>query len=491
MSEDVTNHTVRRHRPILGILGVRRSTKIEPQNMNTSSDDSIANDSDQQKLLMRNKKILERNNTFPKLNMSLSPKDNVQDELALPSNNNNNNRYSICCNNVTTANGIVNSDSGIEGATSNEEEPTTPLIVPSSTRPLALRSSKNAQHYNLPPYESYPSPILLSCRSRFRDKFLPPASDQYSSLKDHSSTPDIPNHSSPVKQEHRKSGSFDMITTDSGVKANENRNDPARSSDSLARQALMAAHVFHLIPTEKARQRNFLQGRSASNSLLGAVELEKACPHRDVTIFVGSWNMNGQSPQKQMTDFILPNALEHLPDLVVIGTQESSSDKFEWEVNLQETLGPSHVLLHSASLGTLHLAVFIRRDLIWYCSEPEDASLSVRPGSHFKTKGAVAISFCLFGTTMLFVTSHLTAHQQKVKERVQDIKRIIHALDLPRNLNVRHRNKDVTQNFDSVYWCGDLNFRLSEPRANLMKWITETQFPLPPHLPHEWIHTDQ
>lgn len=508
MNEDVTNHVVRRHRPILGILGVRRSTKIEPQ-PNTSSDDSIANESqmqsDEQVLLEhKHKKVLERNNTFPRLNASLDPKD----ELELPSNNTN--RYSICCSTVTTANGMVNSDSGIEGATSNEEEaPSTPsLNVPSSARPLAVRSSP--AQYNLPSYESYPSPILLSCRSRFRDKFLPPSSDQYSSLKDHSSTPDIPTHSAPVRQDSRKSGSFDTIAMASG-KQNDGSADTGSRTDSLAKQALMAAHLFHLIPTEKARQRNFLQGRSASNSLLGAVELEKACPNRDVTIFIGSWNMNGklelsklsnqilmkfheisgQSPPKQMSDFILPNAIEHLPDLVVIGTQESCSDKFEWEVTLQETLGPSHVLFHSASLGTLHLAVFIRRDLIWFCSEPEDASLSVRPGSHFKTKGAVAVSFCLFGTTMLFVTSHLTAHQQKVKERVQDIKRIIHALDLPRNLNVRHRNKDVTQNFDSVYWCGDLNFRLSEPRANLLKWINETQFPLPPHLPHGFLHTDQ
>lgn len=513
MNEDVTNQVVRRHRPILGILGVRRSTKIEPQN--TSSDDSIANDSqqmpsDQQELLnnqLMKHKVLERNNTFPSLNTSLSPKEGHSSELLPPSNNNN--RYSICCNTVTTANGMVNSDSGIEGAASNDEEPSTPTAI-SSMRPLAVKSSPVAQHYNLPSYESYPSPILLSCRSRFRDKFLPPSSDQYSSLKDHSSTPDITTHSTIKRQESRKSGSFDTIADTHG-KNSECCSDPKSvTTDSLAKQALMAAHLFHLIPTEKARQRNFLQGRSASNSLLGAVELEKACPNRDVTIFIGSWNMNGefrngfeclpaaklsfilgQSPPKQMSDFILPNAIEHLPDLVVIGTQESCSDKFEWEVTLQETLGPSHVLLHSTSLGTLHLAVFIRRDLIWYCSEPEDASLSVRPGSHFKTKGAVAISFCLFGTTMLFVTSHLTAHQQKVKERVQDIKRIIHALDLPRNLNVRHRNKDVTQNFDSVYWCGDLNFRLSEPRANLLKWINETQFPLPPHLPHGYLHTDQ
>lgn len=142
-----------------------------------------------------------------------------------------------------------------------------------------------------------------------------------------------------------------------------------------------------------------------------------------------------------MNDFVLPCGIDHVPDIISIGTQESCSERFEWEVILQETLGPTHILLHSTSLGTLHLAVFIRRDLIWYCSVPEDDCLSVRPGSAFRTKGAVAISFSLFGTTMLFVTSHLTAHQQKVKERVQDIKRITHALDLPRNLPVKHKSK--------------------------------------------------
>lgn len=40
----------------------------------------------------------------------------------------------------------------------------------------------------------------------------------------------------------------------------------------------------------------------------------------------------------------------------------------EWEIRLQETLGPSHVLMHSCSFGLLHLAIFIRRELVWFCS---------------------------------------------------------------------------------------------------------------------------
>lgn len=34
---------------------------------------------------------------------------------------------------------------------------------------------------------------------------------------------------------------------------------------------------------------------------------------------------------------------------------------------------------------------------------------------------------------------------------------------------------DVTNNFDYVFWCGDLNFRLGEPRAAVLRWIEQTQ----------------
>lgn len=38
---------------------------------------------------------------------------------------------------------------------------------------------------------------------------------------------------------------------------------------------------------------------------------------------------------------------------------------------------------------------------------------------------------------------------------------------------------DVTQNFDCVFWCGDLNFRLSQPREEVVNWVEQQQFPLP------------
>ncbi|XP_018392947.1 PREDICTED: 72 kDa inositol polyphosphate 5-phosphatase [Cyphomyrmex costatus] len=255
------------------------------------------------------------------------------------------------------------------------------------------------------------------------------------------------------------------------------RQTTGASMDSLAKQSLLAAQVLNLIPTQKARERNFLHGRIAANSLLGPVELEKVLPNRELKIFIGTWNMNGQTPPKELNDFMLPSDIETVPDLLVIGTQESCSERHEWEAALQETVGPSHVLLTSSNLGTLHLALFIRRDLIWFCSIPEEDNFSTRTGTAFRTKGAVAIALMIFGTSFLFVTAHLTAHQDKVKERVNDIKRIVRNLDLPKELPIRHKSKDVTQNFDCVFWCGDLNFRLAQPREEVIQWITNTCFP--------------
>jgi hypothetical protein len=281
------------------------------------------------------------------------------------------------------------------------------------------------------------------------------------------------------------------VSENNVAEASFNSDDLLMEKSISHESVLKEAQVLYLIPTMQARQRNFLQGKIGANSLLGPRELDRVFPKREVTIFVGTWNMNGHTPPKELNDFVLPIGIKHVPDILVFGTQESCSERFEWEVCLQETLGPSHILYHSISLGTLHLAVFVRRDLIWYISIPEDASLSVRPGTAFRTKGAVACSFLLFGTSFLFVTAHLTAHQEKVKERVSDVKKIVNSLDLPKVLPCKNKSKDVTQNFDYVFWSGDLNFRLATPRSKVLEWLSKTSFPLPDHLPHGYLHHDQ
>ncbi|GFT50101.1 inositol polyphosphate 5-phosphatase E [Nephila pilipes] len=226
----------------------------------------------------------------------------------------------------------------------------------------------------------------------------------------------------------------------------------------------------------KARARSYVFGsKGITGSLLGNDELHRFFPDNQVTIFVGTWNMNGHDPPGNIDDFLLPLDIGTVPDIYVIGIQESMQSRLEWEVLLQTTLGPSHVLFTSSSLGVLHLCIFLRRDLIWFCSEPEEANVATRPGSMVKTKGAVAVCFMLFGTSFLFVNSHLTAHEQKLKERLSDYEKIISSLDLPKSIPVRNysHEKDVTSKFDCVFWCGDLNFRVMHDRPSVLSFVEE------------------
>lgn len=166
----------------------------------------------------------------------------------------------------------------------------------------------------------------------------------------------------------------------------------------------------------------------------------------------------------------------------------------EWEIRLQETLGPHYILLYGASHGVLYLTVFVRRDFIWFCSgqfqssvtvvfyhyysavltfcpvasltEAEHATVTTRIISQIKTKGALGIAFTFFGTSFLFITSHFTckwktcichwaqraillqtsqsvltvsvfcyvAGDAKVYERILDYNKIVEALNLPKGL---------------------------------------------------------
>lgn len=244
------------------------------------------------------------------------------------------------------------------------------------------------------------------------------------------------------------------------------------------------ASLLPVIPTTTASSRSYLLGNvdSVNGSLLGASELDRYFPNRKVQIYVSTWNVHGSVSVETLNDFFLPNDIENLPDMYVVGIQEASPHRVEWEIKVQETIGPSHVLFHSVAFGSLHLVVLLKRDLIWFCSVPEDAIVNTRVGTTYKTKGAVAICFRFFGTSLLFITSHLTAHDDKVKERLLDYQKIISGLNIPRLLSLKpHQySSDVTERFDCVFWCGDLNFRLAQERLSVLNQIEViTQQPEP------------
>uniref|UniRef100_G3U283 Phosphatidylinositol polyphosphate 5-phosphatase type IV n=1 Tax=Loxodonta africana TaxID=9785 RepID=G3U283_LOXAF len=220
------------------------------------------------------------------------------------------------------------------------------------------------------------------------------------------------------------------------------------------------------IRAKDVRSRTFLHG-----TLLTDIEMEEASRmfgqrnKRVECVLQGQ----GRELPPNLDELLLPAEADYAQDMYVIGVQEGCSDRREWETRLQETLGPHYVPLHSAAHGVLYLSVFLRRDLIWFCSEVECSTVTTRIVSHIKTKGALGVSFTFFGTSFLFITSHFTSGDGKVAERLLDYTRTIQALALPKSVPdtnpYRSSPADVTTRFDEVFWFGDFNFRLSVGRA--------------------------
>ncbi|XP_050699163.1 phosphatidylinositol polyphosphate 5-phosphatase type IV-like isoform X6 [Eriocheir sinensis] len=257
-------------------------------------------------------------------------------------------------------------------------------------------------------------------------------------------------------------------------KSTTDSSDPTEGCRSASLDELTNIGVSYGLPIISpidAKKKNYLFG--GLNSLLGASELDRYFPTRTINLFIATWNMNGKEPPANLEAFLLPDEMEHMPDMFVLGTQESGGSRTEWEVRLQATIGPSHVLFTSAIFGVLHLTIFLRRDLIWFCSVPEEATYSLRPGIAYKTKGGVGIGFQFFGTRILFINSHLTAHEEKQAYRIQNFKSISRSLDIPRLLPVKFKHKDVTHRYDCVFWLGDLNFRLAVNRDHVFERLKQ------------------
>nr|XP_030694162.1 phosphatidylinositol polyphosphate 5-phosphatase type IV isoform X3 [Globicephala melas] len=206
---------------------------------------------------------------------------------------------------------------------------------------------------------------------------------------------------------------------------------PLARDDCSLHSARSAVSLLAPVRTKDVRSRSYLEGSLlASGALMGADELARYFPDRNVALFVATWNMQGQKElPPNLDELLLPAEADFAQDLYVVGVQEGCSDRREWETRLQETLGPHYVMLYSAAHGALYMSVLIRRDLIWFCS----------------------------------------AGDGKVGERLLDYSKTVQGLALPKNVPdtspYRSDAADVTSRFDGVFWFGDFNFRLSGGRA--------------------------
>jgi hypothetical protein len=192
-------------------------------------------------------------------------------------------------------------------------------------------------------------------------------------------------------------------------------------------------------------------------------------------VFVGTWNLHGKDPPRDLRPWLQAGTDTGAPqyDMYAIGTQEACRSiemslllpsKAKWEAKLREALGGEYVCVASHTLAAIHLALFVRRGLLPSISHVRTAHVATGIGNALGNKGGVGVSLSLGQTTMLFVNSHLAAHTSAVAQRNADYRRIDTQLGLRpppwRGDPQGGEGPSCSAAFDVCVWLGDLNYRV-------------------------------
>ncbi|KAH8401976.1 hypothetical protein KR009_008964 [Drosophila setifemur] len=197
----------------------------------------------------------------------------------------------------------------------------------------------------------------------------------------------------------------------------------------------------------------------------------------DLCIFLLTWNVGTHSPRNQeLTSLLALNGTStcpgnQLPDIYVIGMQEVSNklkifQDDPWVFKIADALqGHEYVKVESKQLQGILVAMFAQHKHIPHMKNIETEATRTGLGGLWGNKGAVSIRMSLYGTGVVFVCSHLAAHDDKLKERIEDYHQIV------------DNHKYIAQGYrrifdhDFVFWFGDLNFRLS---GDMSAWDVRT-----------------
>ncbi|KAL1501734.1 hypothetical protein ABEB36_007010 [Hypothenemus hampei] len=189
----------------------------------------------------------------------------------------------------------------------------------------------------------------------------------------------------------------------------------------------------------------------------------------NLRLYLATYNVGTSNPEQRLQDLlsITNQKGEKYPDFYVIGLQEVKSQPqnmlmdtlFDdaWTIALRNILDhKGYVKLKSIRLQGLLLSVFTLKKHLLNIREIESEYTRTGLAGMWGNKGAVSIRLSIYGCSLCFVNSHLSAHDNQLKDRIEDYNSIIKDQDF----HVEETSKIFYH--DYVFWMGDLNFRLLE-----------------------------
>ncbi len=202
---------------------------------------------------------------------------------------------------------------------------------------------------------------------------------------------------------------------------------------------------------------------------------------KQITIFTGTWNVNGRPPAgESLLPWLFPDP-DTEPDIFALGFQEiveltpqqilltDPAKKKLWEGAIANTFAQrvkqageknasSYVLLRSEQLVGTALIVVVKESILPAIRAVEASSKKTGLKGMSGNKGGVAVRLSCYDSSICFVTAHLAAGMSNVEERNADYMTIATGLTFTRGKTIASQ--------DLVAWLGDFNYRINLPNEH-------------------------
>ena len=196
-----------------------------------------------------------------------------------------------------------------------------------------------------------------------------------------------------------------------------------------------------------------------------ALALKSMSPVQSLKIFVGSWNFGNNPPPKNLEPWIPRGRF----DLYAIGMQESPGENIKLITNY---MGDEYVSIKDEVMGVIRLIVLIRKSMVQYVQSVESFHVaSGILGGMGINKGGVGVALRYRNTPIAFIASHLAARAtaKRNRRRNKDVCTIV------KNMDFGLSNVDFLHQY-SVFWMGDLNYRITLPWEETVQLIKERKW---------------
>ena len=201
---------------------------------------------------------------------------------------------------------------------------------------------------------------------------------------------------------------------------------------------------------------------------------------KEITIFTGTWNVNGRPPGESLVPWLFPDPNVE-PDIFALGFQEiveltaqqilmtDPAKKKLWEGAIMNTFTQrsssekgsksNYVLLRSEQLVGTALIIVVKESLLPAVRAVEVATKKTGLKGMSGNKGGVGVRLACYDSSICFVTAHFAAGQSNVDERNADYRTLSQGL-------VFSRGKSIASHV-LVLWLGDFNYRIDMPNQDV------------------------